>query len=60
MVAASTAELGGWDAGHRARAAALLRAVLVCAEEAAARHAHLLLPPLCQARFLSLNKCAAY
>ena len=48
LVAAATAELGGWDADHRARAAALLRAALVCTEEAAARHAHLLAPALCR------------
>lgn len=62
VVAAAAAELGGWDAGHRMRAALLLRAALVCTEEAAARHAHLLVPALCQARqhaFPSLNKCAA-
>ena len=62
VVAAAAAELGGWDAGHRARAAALLRAALVCAEEAAARHAHLLVPSLCQARrhvFPNLNMYTA-
>ena len=62
VVAAAAAELGGWDTGHRARAAALLRAALVCTEEAAARHAHLLVPPLCQARrhvFPSLNMYTA-
>ncbi|KAK9833415.1 hypothetical protein WJX81_003313 [Elliptochloris bilobata] len=49
LVASASAELGGWDADHRARAALLLRTALVCAEEAAARHVHVLLPALCQA-----------
>ena len=53
VVAAAAAELSGWDAGHRTRAALLLRAALVCAEEAAALHAHLLVPALCQASLLT-------
>lgn len=52
LVAAVKAELSGWEANHCARAAALLRAALVCAEEAASRHLRVLVPLLCQARIL--------
>ena len=52
LVAATKAELSGWEASHCARAAALLRTALVCAEEAAGRHLRVLVPLLCQARVL--------
>lgn len=51
-MAATKAELSGWEASHCARAAALLRTALVCAEEAAGRHLRVLVPLLCQARVL--------
>ena len=44
--------MAGADADNRARAAALLRAALGCAEEAAARHLPALVPALCRVRAL--------